>query len=67
LANQALALLARLFRCGTVSYHGAFVSLSCVGGVQALRVDPKCWQRLLKKPRLPSQQEAKIERFGLIS
>ena len=50
LANHALALLARLFRYGTVSYHGAFVSLSCVGGVQALRVDPKCWDRLRKKP-----------------
>jgi PRTRC genetic system ThiF family protein len=59
LANHALALLARLFRYGTISYHGAFVSLSCVGEVQALRVDPKCWQRLRKKPRLPSQREAK--------
>jgi len=67
LANHALALLARLFRYGTASYHGAFVSLSCVSGVQALRVDPKCWQRLRKKPRLPSQQEAKIERVSLIS
>jgi len=46
LANHALALLARLFRYGTASYHGAFVSLSCVGGVQALPVDQKCWQRL---------------------
>jgi PRTRC genetic system ThiF family protein len=49
LANHALALLARLFRYGTVSYHGAFVNLSCIGGVQALRVDPKCWQRLRGK------------------
>jgi hypothetical protein len=49
LANHALALLARLFRYWTVSYHGAFVNLSCIGGVQALRVDPKCWQRLRKK------------------
>jgi PRTRC genetic system ThiF family protein len=59
LANHALALLAWLFRYGTISYHGAFVSLSWVGRVQPLRVDPKCWQRLRKKPRLPSQQEAK--------
>lgn len=28
LANHALALLARLFRYGTISYHDAFVSLS---------------------------------------
>jgi sulfur-carrier protein adenylyltransferase/sulfurtransferase len=40
LANHALALLARLFRYGTISYHGAFVSLSSLSSVQALRVDP---------------------------
>jgi PRTRC genetic system ThiF family protein len=51
LANHALALLARLFRYGTASYQGAFVSLSCVDGVQPLRVDPKCRQRLRKKNR----------------
>jgi PRTRC genetic system ThiF family protein len=66
-ANHSLALLARLFRYGTISYHGEFVSLSGVGGVQGLRVDPKCWNRLRKKPRLPSQREAKIGRFSLIS
>ena len=42
LANHALALLARLFRYGTVSY-GEFVGLSSLAGVQALRVDPKYW------------------------
>jgi len=52
LANHALALLARLFRYGTVSYHGAFVSLSGIGGVVALRVDPKCWRRLRRKSGL---------------
>ena len=46
LANHALALLARLFRYGTISYHGAFVSLSSLSGVQALRIDPKYWRRL---------------------
>jgi PRTRC genetic system ThiF family protein len=49
LANHALALLTRLFRCGTVSYHGGFVSLSSLAGVQALRVDPRYWQRLRRK------------------
>jgi PRTRC genetic system ThiF family protein len=49
LANHALALLARLFRYGTVSYHGGFVSLSSLAGVQALRVDPRHWQRLRRK------------------
>jgi hypothetical protein len=42
LADHALALLARLFRYGTVSYHGAFVGLSFLPGVQALRIDPRC-------------------------
>jgi len=51
LANHALALLASLFRYGTISYHGAFVSLSSLSGLQALRVDPKYWGRLRKKDR----------------
>jgi PRTRC genetic system ThiF family protein len=60
LANHALALLARLFRYGTISYHGGFVSLSSLSSVQALRVDPKHWQRFrnrgqaLKEPLKPT-------------
>lgn len=46
LANHALALLARLFRYGTIASHGAFVSLSSLSGVQALRIDPKYWRQL---------------------
>lgn len=49
LANHAVALLARLFRYGTISYHGAFVSLSSLSSVQALRVDPRSWRRLRRK------------------
>jgi sulfur-carrier protein adenylyltransferase/sulfurtransferase len=49
LANHALALLARLFRYGTVSYHGEFVCLSSLAGVQPLRVHPRYWQRLRRK------------------
>ena len=52
LANHALALLARLFRYGTISYHGAFVSLSSLSSVQALRVDPKYRQRFRNRSRL---------------
>jgi len=48
LAHHALALLARLFRLGTVAYHGAFVNLSGFAGVQTLRLDPKHWQKLRK-------------------
>jgi PRTRC genetic system ThiF family protein len=49
LANHALALLARLFRYGKISYHGGFVSLSSLAGLQALRVDPRYWQRLKRR------------------
>jgi hypothetical protein len=49
LANHTLALLTRLFRYGSISYHGAFLGLSSIAGVQALRIDPKYWQRLRKK------------------
>jgi len=51
LANHALALLARLFRYGTISYHGAFVSLSSLSGMQPMRVDPAYWQRLRRGTR----------------
>lgn len=46
LANHALALLARMFRYGTVCYHGAFVSISSIAAMRALPTDPKYWQRL---------------------
>ena len=49
LANHALALLARLFRYGTISYHGAFVALGSIGRLQPLPVDPKIWRRLSRK------------------
>ena len=51
LANHALAVLARLFRYGTISYHGAFVSLSTLSSVQALRVDPRSWRRLRRRAK----------------
>ena len=51
LANHALALLARLFRYGTISYHGAFVGLSSLAAVQALRIDSGYWRRLQKATR----------------
>jgi hypothetical protein len=36
-------------RNGCTEIQDALLSLSCVGGVQVLRVDPKCWQRLRKE------------------
>ena len=52
LANHALALLARLFRYGTISYHGAFIGLGSIGSVQPLRADPKVWRRLRQKRKV---------------
>jgi len=57
LAHHALALLARLFRYGTISYHGAFVGLSSLPSAQALQIDPKYWRRLRKAPRARQKQE----------
>ncbi len=45
LAQHTLALLARLFRYGEISYHGGFVNLA-TGVTSVLRADPKGWQRI---------------------
>ncbi|MGB2606589.1 MAG: hypothetical protein WBC78_23500, partial [Candidatus Sulfotelmatobacter sp.] len=45
LAYQALAMLARLFRYGRLSYHGGFVNLR-TGRTTSLSVDPVLWQRM---------------------
>jgi PRTRC genetic system ThiF family protein len=44
LAQHALALLARLFRYGEISYHGGFINLG-TGVTSVLRIDPQCWKR----------------------
>jgi len=44
LAQHALALLARLFRYGEISYHGAFVNLA-TGATSGIKIDPQCWKR----------------------
>lgn len=46
LANHALALLARLFRYGRLSYQGGFVSLAATARVQPLPIDPEYWKKL---------------------
>jgi len=48
LAYHALALLARLFRYGRVSHHGAFVNLA-TGRATPLRVEPSCWRRMRRR------------------
>ena len=44
LAQNALALLARLFRYGETSYHGGFINLA-TGCTSVLRIDPQGWRR----------------------
>jgi PRTRC genetic system ThiF family protein len=50
LANHALALLARLFRHGSITYHGAFVNVS-QSRVQPLHPDPRIWRALKRRGR----------------
>ena len=50
LAQHALALLARLFRYGNISYHGGFVNL-WEGGAARLAVDPLLWRRLRRRSK----------------
>ena len=48
LAHHALALLARLFRYGQVSYHGGFVDVATSRSVP-LAVEPSLWRRVRKR------------------
>jgi hypothetical protein len=50
LAYQALAMLARLFRYGRLSYHGGFVNLA-TGRTSSLPVDPSVWRRMMEQNR----------------
>ena len=54
LAQHALALLSRLFRCESLSYHGGFVNLAS-GSVVPLRADQGVWKRMRKRTRHPHQ------------
>jgi len=44
LAQHALALLARLFRYGEITYHGGFINLA-TGAASVLRIGPEYWKR----------------------
>jgi PRTRC genetic system ThiF family protein len=54
LAQHALALLARLFRYGEISYHGGFINLA-TGVTSVLRIDPRYWKRTQYVGRRNSQ------------
>ena len=47
LAQHALALLGRLFRYGTISYHGGFVSVVS-GACAPMRIEPKTWKNIMR-------------------
>jgi len=54
LAQHALALLARLFRYGEISYHGGFINLA-TGATSVLRIDPQYWKRTRRVSRRNSE------------
>jgi PRTRC genetic system ThiF family protein len=54
LAQHALALLARLFRYGEISYHGGFINLA-TGVTSVLRIDPEYWKRNRRVNKRSSQ------------
>jgi len=53
LAQAGLALLARLFRYGKITYHGAFLNLAS-GATSPLQTDPKHWARTCRANRKKS-------------
>lgn len=48
LATSALAMLARLFRYGTLTHHGAFYNAS-TGRTSVLGVDPYLWKKIRRR------------------
>jgi PRTRC genetic system ThiF family protein len=57
LANHALTLLARLFRYGTISYHGAFVGLSWLAGMQRCASTPRIGSACEREHGAPAATE----------
>jgi PRTRC genetic system ThiF family protein len=61
LATSSLAMLARLFRYGSLTHHGGFYN-AATGRMSALSVDPVLWRktrrRSLRNPSPPHQQAA---------
>ena len=48
LTQHALASLARLFRCGEISYHGGFLDVATARSMP-LAVDPLLWRKVKKR------------------
>jgi hypothetical protein len=49
-AQHALALLARLFRYGTIDHQGAFVSIA-QNRVQPIPINPAVWRKMRRRGR----------------
>jgi PRTRC genetic system ThiF family protein len=60
LTYQALAMLARLFRYGYLTYHGGFVNL-VTGRTTSLAVDPESWTRIIGHSN-PTRRDVAIDR-----
>jgi hypothetical protein len=58
-------LLARLFRYGSLAYHGGFVGLSSLAVVQALRIDPNYWRRMRDRREYGAPFRTASRRKGL--
>lgn len=63
IAQLVLAMLARLFRHGELSYHGGFVNLA-TGRVNPIPVDRKVWARLRGAARVADRSWTKREGRG---
>jgi PRTRC genetic system ThiF family protein len=50
LASSALAMLARLFRYGKLSYHGGFFNAE-IGKIGSLPIDPEIWAKTRRRNR----------------
>jgi PRTRC genetic system ThiF family protein len=55
LATSALAMLARLFRYGILTHHGAFYNAQ-TGRMAALPADPRMWERMRRRDRRANQK-----------
>lgn len=58
LANSAMAMLARLFRYGKLTYHGGFYN-AATGRMSKLPVDPLLWKRTRRRSQRRSTPQAK--------
>ncbi len=61
LATSALAMLAKLFRYGVLTHHGAFYNAQ-TGRMAALPVDPRMWERMRRRDRRRTRSPEYLER-----